>query len=114
MGIKRHRPEEIVTKLRQVAPRRIGSDLGQAHSDGSRTGKLLSPSRRRACIDHVRNEMRVSERRVCRVLGQHRSTQRRLPVGRSDEDRLVADMIELTRQFGQCEQVDGKVRANGH
>jgi len=45
--------------------------------------------------------MRVSERRVCRVLGQHRSTQRRLPVGRADEDRLVADMIELTRQYGR-------------
>ena len=38
--------------------------------------------------------MKVSERRVCRVLGQHRSTQRRLPQGRADEDRLVADMIE--------------------
>ncbi len=45
--------------------------------------------------------MRVSERRVCRVLGQHRSTQRRLPQGRADEERLVADMIELTRQYGR-------------
>ena len=45
--------------------------------------------------------MNVSERRVCRVLGQHRSTQRRLPQGRADEDRLVADMIELTRQYGR-------------
>ena len=45
--------------------------------------------------------MRVSERRVCRVLGQHRSTQRRLPVGRADEERLLADMIELTRQYGR-------------
>ena len=45
--------------------------------------------------------MRVSERRVCRVLGQHRSTQRRLPVGRADERRLVADMIALTRQYGR-------------
>ncbi len=45
--------------------------------------------------------MRVSERRVCCVLDQHRSTQRRLPVGRSDEDWLVADMIELTRQYGR-------------
>lgn len=43
--------------------------------------------------------MQLSERRVCRVLGQHRSTQRRLPVGRADEARLVADMIELTRQY---------------
>ena len=45
--------------------------------------------------------MSVSERRICRVLGQHRSTQRRLPQGRADEDRLVADMIELTRQYGR-------------
>jgi len=43
--------------------------------------------------------MKVSERRVCRVLGQHRSTQRWLPHGRADEESLVADMIELTRQF---------------
>ncbi|PHR25417.1 MAG: IS3 family transposase [Hoeflea sp.] len=64
-------------------------------------GKLLSPSRRRACIDLVRSKMKVSERRVCRVLGQHRSTQRRLPQGRADEERLVADMIELTRQYGR-------------
>ncbi len=45
--------------------------------------------------------MKVSERRVCRVLGQHRSTQRQLPHGRADEERLVEDMIELTRQFGR-------------
>ncbi|AXI41390.1 IS3 family transposase [Sulfitobacter sp. SK011] len=64
-------------------------------------GKLLSPSRRRSCIDHVRDRFKVSERRVCRVLGQHRSTQRQLPRGRADEERLVEDMIELTRQFGR-------------
>ena len=45
--------------------------------------------------------MSVSERRICRVLGQHRSTQRQLPRGRADEERLVADMIELTRQYGR-------------
>ena len=43
----------------------------------------------------------MSERRACRVLGQHRSTQRRIPQGRADEDRLVADMIELARQYGR-------------
>ena len=42
----------------------------------------------------------MSERRVCRVLGQNRSTQRYQPKGREDEDRLVADMIELARQYG--------------
>lgn len=30
-----------------------------------------------------------------------RSTQRKLPRGRADEDRLVADMIELARQYGR-------------
>lgn len=45
--------------------------------------------------------MSVSERRVCRVLGQHRSTQRRVPTGRDDEERLTADIIELARQYGR-------------
>ena len=35
------------------------------------------------------------------MLRQHRSTQRKLPQGRADEDRLVADMIELARQYGR-------------
>jgi putative transposase len=35
------------------------------------------------------------------VLGQHRSTQRRIARGREDEERLVADMIELARQYGR-------------
>lgn len=43
----------------------------------------------------------MSERRVCRVLGQHRSTQRKAPRGRDDEERLTADIIELARQYGR-------------
>ena len=35
------------------------------------------------------------------MLGQHRSTQRRIPRGRPDEEQLVADMIELARQYGR-------------
>jgi putative transposase len=35
------------------------------------------------------------------VLGQHRTTQRHVPRGRADEERLVADMIELARQYGR-------------
>ncbi|MEP1441771.1 MAG: IS3 family transposase [Hyphomicrobiales bacterium] len=63
-------------------------------------GKLLSPSRRRKCIDQVRDKFGVSERRTCHVLGQHRSTQRHIPKNRADEELLVADMIELARQYG--------------
>lgn len=35
------------------------------------------------------------------MLKQHRSTQRHAPRGREDEERLVADMIALTRQYGR-------------
>ena len=49
----------------------------------------------------MRQTLSVSERRACRVLGQHRSTQRHVPRGREDEERLVADMIELARQYGR-------------
>ncbi len=38
---------------------------------------------------------------MCRTLGQHRSTQRRVPTGRDDEDRLTADIVELARQYGR-------------
>ena len=45
--------------------------------------------------------MHVSERRACAALGQHRSTQRKVPRGREDEERLTADIIELARQYGR-------------
>lgn len=45
--------------------------------------------------------MNVSERRACRVLGQHRSTQRKAPRGRDDEEALTADIIALAREYGR-------------
>jgi putative transposase len=61
----------------------------------------LSPARRRACIEHVRHQLHVSERRACAALGQHRSTQRKIPQGRDDEEQLTADLIELARKYGR-------------
>ena len=52
-------------------------------------------------IDHVRSVLHVSERRACAALGQHRSTQRKVPRGPQDEKRLTADMIALARQYGR-------------
>lgn len=149
MAGKREKPEEIVSKLRQVevlqgqgatiaeAVRQIGVtqqtfyrwrklyggmqrsqlarlkelekenqrlrrfDAGQIDPDRGGKGKLLSPSRCRKCIDHVRRELGVSERRACRTLGQHRSTQRKAPQGRADEERLTDDIIELADQHGR-------------
>ncbi|NNF78095.1 MAG: IS3 family transposase [Rhizobiales bacterium] len=153
MAGKRDKPEEIVSKLRQVevlqgqgmpiaqAARQIGvteqtyyrwrkqyggmsrgqlkrlkeletenQRLRRAVSDltldkmiltEAAPGKLLSPSRRRRCIDHVRQTLGVSERRACRTLEQHRSTQRKVPCGKSDEKQLTDDIIQLARQYGR-------------
>jgi transposase InsO family protein len=49
----------------------------------------------------VRRTLSVSERRACRALGQHRSTQRKSPRGRDDEAQLTADIIELARRYGR-------------
>jgi len=59
--------------------------------------------RRRACIDHIRSVLpkKVSERRICQALGQHRSTQRRRPKGRDDEGQLTEDIVELARRYGR-------------
>jgi hypothetical protein len=85
------------------APGDLGPDAGQADIAGSCTGKLLSPARRRRCIDHIRRDLpvRLSERRICRVLGQHRSTQRKVPRGADDEQALTEDIIALAKQYGR-------------
>ena len=43
----------------------------------------------------------VSERRACRALSQHRSTQRKIPRGRPDEDALTRAIIDLAGQYGR-------------
>ena len=52
-------------------------------------------------MEHIRSVLTISERRACRALGQHRSTQRKAPRGREDEEQLTADLIELARQYGR-------------
>lgn len=61
----------------------------------------MSPARRRACVEHVVREIGISERRACAVLGQHRSTQRKVPRGADDEARLTGDIIELAKRYGR-------------
>jgi putative transposase len=43
----------------------------------------------------------VSERLACWVLGQHRSTQRKIPKLPEDEVALTADIIALATQYGR-------------
>jgi transposase InsO family protein len=49
----------------------------------------------------VREQLEVSERRACRVLGQARSTQRQVPRGRDDEERLTAAIVGLATRYGR-------------
>ena len=49
----------------------------------------------------MRQTLSVSERRVCRTLGQHRSTQRKVPCGLPDEARLTEDITALAEEFGR-------------
>ena len=60
---------------------------------------MVSPARRRVCVEHVVRELGVSERQACRVLGQHRSTQRKAPRGADDEACLTADIVHGYRRI---------------
>ena len=64
-------------------------------------GKLVSPARRRTCVERVRERFGVSERFACRVLGQHRSTQRKIARTPDDEAGLTADIVALALQYGR-------------
>ncbi|MFZ2099507.1 MAG: IS3 family transposase [Oricola sp.] len=64
-------------------------------------GKILSPSRRRDCVRHVRSRIDVSERRACAVIGQPRATQRRRPIIRDDEEALTTAIIRLATTYGR-------------
>lgn len=52
-------------------------------------------------MEHVVAKHGVSERFACRVLGQHRSTQRKKPSRPDDEAALTADITALALQYGR-------------
>jgi transposase InsO family protein len=52
-------------------------------------------------VAHVQQELGVSERRACRVLGQARAVQRHTPMVRDDEDRLTGRIVELAGVYGR-------------
>jgi len=57
--------------------------------------------RRCACVDRAVEKLGVSERRACRIIGQHRSTHWRRPKKRDDEDALTAAIIDLAVRYGR-------------
>ena len=52
-------------------------------------------------VAQVCHELRIPERRACRVLGQARTTQRDPPRVTSEEERLTARIVELATQYGR-------------
>ena len=75
----------------------------------------MSAARRRACIEHVTAELDVSERLACRILGQHRSVQRRVSRTGDDEAALRMSIIDLARQYGRYgyRRITALLRAEG-
>ena len=51
--------------------------------------KLIAPERRRQAVDGIREKYGLSERHACRIVGQHRGTQRYVPTVPADEDALT-------------------------
>lgn len=59
---------------------------------------MVSPSRRRDAVKYLLGRHRVSERRACELVGQHRSTQRYASQPPTLELELVARMNELAER----------------
>ena len=49
----------------------------------------------------VRELLHISERRACLVMGQIRSTQRRMPNVTAEEERLRKDIVKLAAKYGR-------------
>jgi transposase InsO family protein len=50
---------------------------------------------------HLTQKLHVSQRRACKTIGQHRTTQRYLPHIGTEEERLTERIIELASQYGR-------------
>ncbi len=76
---------------------------------------MVGPSRKRAFIEHVVSETGVSERRACRVLKQHRSTQWRKPWRAADEEALTHAILQLATRYGRYgyKRITALLRADG-
>jgi putative transposase len=68
----------------------------------------VSPARRRRAVTHLQRVFGVSQRWACRLVGQHRSTQRHQPV-EPDRDRALCEQL---RRFSRAHPRWGYRRAH--
>jgi putative transposase len=59
------------------------------------------PCKKRRAVLYAQKNHQASERRACRLLGQHRSVQRYLLKTADDEERLTKRIIDLATQYGR-------------
>ena len=66
-------------------------------------------------MDHVTAVLVVPERMACRVLGQHRSTQRKRRRTADDEAALTQAVVDLAKQYGRYgyRRITALLRAEG-
>jgi hypothetical protein len=128
----RHTPERVIRKLRD-ADRMLAEDksvaeiakelgvsentgVGHRRLEGDRAGKLLSLPRRRAAVAMLCDRLYFSERRACRLAGQHRFTQRHKPraaaAADSDLRRQLRDIACRKPRWGY-RRAHGYLRENG-
>lgn len=61
----------------------------------------MSPVKRRRAALQIQSVLKVSERRVCRALDHPRSTQRRKPVVKTDEEALRHQIVATACAYGR-------------
>jgi putative transposase len=71
---------------------------------------MVTPNRRRQAVVLLQDEFGVSQRRACRVVGQHRSTQRLPPPDPDDEQLKLRSWLRAfatRRRWGWRRAADG-------
>ncbi len=66
-------------------------------------------------MDGIREKYGLSERRACRIVGQHRGTRRYVPTLPADEDALTQAIIALASEYGRSgyRRVTALLQADG-
>jgi hypothetical protein len=98
---KKHRPEEVVAKLRDAdAMLNAGKDLAAVlqalEISESTLERWRAGHRREAVVVELRTKCGVSERRACTVVDQPRSSQRFEAKPRTDAAPLVKRMLQFS------------------
>ncbi len=63
--------------------------------------KVVSPNQQRAAADYLNDRYKVSQRRICQVMGRSRSTLRYQPKRRTDEEPLCKKIKRLARRHAR-------------